>query len=87
MFLEVGGWAHGQPSKSKFFWKADIYSMAKKLGEYQKDVQLRKPGAKEALEHFKKARKTLVEDIIKVSIESKSKLCVLNHHPVPLAIL
>jgi hypothetical protein len=81
-FHKVGGWSHGQASNSKFFWKADIYSMARKLGEYQKDVQLRKLGAKEALEHFKKTRRALVEDIMKVSIDSKMKILVSNHHPV-----
>ena len=52
----AGGWAHGYASKSKFYWVDDIYAMVKELGKYQKDVKLRKRGAKQALDDFKKSR-------------------------------
>jgi len=52
----AGGWAHGYASNSKFYWEDDIYSMVKEFGKYQKDVELRKRGAKQALDDFKNSR-------------------------------
>jgi hypothetical protein len=52
----AGGWTQGYASNSKFYWVDDIYAMVKELGKYQKDVNLRKRGAKDALDDFKKSR-------------------------------
>jgi hypothetical protein len=44
--------------------------MAKRLGEYQRDIQLNSSGARQGLEDFKQARKVVVKNIITVSIAS-----------------
>lgn len=67
MLSTVGGWAHGHASNGKFYWKDDIYDMAKELGVYQSNVQLRKPGAKQLLENFKQDRIKIVKSILMVS--------------------
>jgi hypothetical protein len=52
----AGGWAQGYASKSKYYWVDDIYDIVKELGKYQKDVKMRKRGAKQALDDFTEAR-------------------------------
>lgn len=51
---------------------ADIYDMAEKLGKYQKNVHMRMPGAKQALEEFKAARIDYVASILEVSMCERS---------------
>jgi len=67
-FTIAGGWAHGYHSNSKYYWVNDIYDMVKELGNYQKDVSMRKRGAKQALEDFTKARIEFVATNAVVSV-------------------
>jgi hypothetical protein len=62
-YIIAGGWAHGRRSSSKFFWESDIYDMSQRVGVLQKDVALRKKGAKKALEQFKINRKIFIDDV------------------------
>ncbi|KAG2114621.1 uncharacterized protein F5147DRAFT_677454 [Suillus discolor] len=62
-FTNIGGWAHGHASGSKFFWSDDILKVAAQLGMYQKDVHMFKPGAKKRLEDFKQSRKRYVHSV------------------------
>ncbi|KAF7984914.1 hypothetical protein HWV62_10935 [Athelia sp. TMB] len=62
---EIGGWSHGHSSNSKFFWNQDVIDMCEQLGSYQKNVSLRKRGAKKALDDFVAARIQLVEQTAK----------------------
>lgn len=64
-FTNIGGWAHGHASGSKFFWSDDIFNLAARLGAYQKDVHMRKPGAKKRLEDFKSSCKKYVDFVVK----------------------
>jgi hypothetical protein len=68
--LSVGGWSHGHPSSSKFYWESDIYAMAEILGPYEKNIHMRKPGAKQALETFKAGRQAHVRSILEVALFS-----------------
>ncbi|KIJ61012.1 hypothetical protein HYDPIDRAFT_31712 [Hydnomerulius pinastri MD-312] len=63
-FTNVGGWAHGHASHSKFFWTSDVYDMGQQLGKYQKDVHMRKTGARVLLNDYKEARKQFVASIL-----------------------
>ncbi|KAG2139716.1 hypothetical protein DEU56DRAFT_911980 [Suillus clintonianus] len=63
-FTNIGGWAHGNASGSKFFWSDDVLRMAVQLGVYQKGVHMFKPGAKKALEDFKQSRKEFVNSVV-----------------------
>ncbi|KAG2137149.1 uncharacterized protein EDB93DRAFT_769323 [Suillus bovinus] len=63
-FTNIGGWAHGHASGSKFFWSDDVLKMAAQLGFYQKDVHMFKPGAKKRLEDFKQSRKIYVDSVV-----------------------
>ncbi|GBE85174.1 hypothetical protein SCP_0703600 [Sparassis crispa] len=60
----VGGWSHGHASASKFYWEADIYPMAQEFGQYQRNVHIHKPGAKDALKKFRESRMKFVEDVL-----------------------
>jgi hypothetical protein len=62
----AGGWNHGHPSKGRFYWEADIFDMAKKLGNYQKDIHMRKTGARTSFDHFQASRKKLIKCIQEV---------------------
>ncbi|KAG1785897.1 uncharacterized protein HD556DRAFT_84031 [Suillus plorans] len=62
-FTNIGGWAHGHASGSKFFWSDDVLKVAAQLGIYQKDVHMFKPGAKKRLEDFKQSRKRYVDSV------------------------
>jgi hypothetical protein len=66
--LPVGGWSHGHSSSSKFYWKSDVYAMAEMLGLYEKNLYMRKPGAKQALENFKVGRQAQVRTILEVDM-------------------
>jgi hypothetical protein len=57
----VGGWAHGHPSNSQFYWKSDIENMLHTLSKYEADVRSRMKGAKQALEDFKAKRIEIVQ--------------------------
>ncbi|KAG1731967.1 uncharacterized protein EDB91DRAFT_701462 [Suillus paluster] len=63
-FTNIGGWAHGHASGSKFFWSADVLKMAQQLGARHKDVHMFKPGAKEALKDFKQSREEYVNAVV-----------------------
>ncbi|KAG0698024.1 hypothetical protein DFH29DRAFT_1003243 [Suillus ampliporus] len=63
-FTNIGGWAHGHASGSKFFWSADVLKTAEQLGMYQKDVHMFKPRAKQVLEDFKQSRKEYVDSVV-----------------------
>ncbi|KAG2338543.1 hypothetical protein BDR05DRAFT_1004117 [Suillus weaverae] len=63
-FTNIGGWAHGHASGSKFFWSDDVPKMAVQLGMYQKDVHMFKSGAKKRLEDFKQSRKRYVDSVV-----------------------
>ncbi|KAG2083948.1 hypothetical protein BD769DRAFT_1397808 [Suillus cothurnatus] len=65
-FTNIGGWAHGHASGSKFFWSDDVLQMAAQLGMHQKDVHMFKPGAKIRLEDFKQSRKRYVKSVADV---------------------
>ncbi|OAX41097.1 hypothetical protein K503DRAFT_864114 [Rhizopogon vinicolor AM-OR11-026] len=63
-FANIGGWAHGHASGSKFFWSADVFQMAEQFGAYQKDAYMGKRGAKQALEVFMELRRKYVVSVI-----------------------
>ncbi|KAJ7754558.1 hypothetical protein B0H16DRAFT_747932 [Mycena metata] len=62
-YTNIGGHAHGYPSKSQFYWKSDIEEMAETLAAYDRDVKMRLPGARKAREDFTAERIALVEAI------------------------
>ncbi|TDL27038.1 hypothetical protein BD410DRAFT_836117 [Rickenella mellea] len=53
--IPVGGWA-GHKTSSRFYWMPAIWAMWKSLNKYEKNIQLRQPGAAAALHSFKKAQ-------------------------------
>jgi hypothetical protein len=68
--IQVGGWAHGHASKRKFYWQGDVENMARKWELLQKDVHTRLPGARQNLENFRLERRTLVGEVIEVTVDS-----------------
>lgn len=71
-FTNIGGWAHGHTSGSKFFWSDDVLQMAAQLGMYQKDVHMFKPGAKKRLEDFKQSRERCVDSVVNHAVVCKA---------------
>ncbi|KAF9464012.1 hypothetical protein BDZ94DRAFT_532928 [Collybia nuda] len=67
-YTNVGGWAHGHASGSRFYWKADIEYVAREWETLQKNLQTGLPKAKEKLNEFKLARIDLVDEITKYAI-------------------
>ncbi|KAJ7461802.1 hypothetical protein B0H11DRAFT_2056102 [Mycena galericulata] len=63
-YTNIGGFAHGHASNSKFYWRADIEEMADLLGAHERDVNMRVIGARKKLEDFTEERITLVEAIV-----------------------
>ncbi|KAJ7037952.1 hypothetical protein C8F04DRAFT_998527 [Mycena alexandri] len=63
-YTNIGGHAHGYPSKSRFYWQSDIEEMAETLAAYDRDVHMRLPGARKALEAFTAERIALVRTVV-----------------------
>ncbi|KAF8054259.1 hypothetical protein FPV67DRAFT_1133531 [Lyophyllum atratum] len=63
-YTTVGGWSHGYPSKSKFYWKGDIYDIARTWGAHTSNVHMRIPGAKQKMEDFRDQRLKFVEEVV-----------------------
>ncbi|KAF9476676.1 hypothetical protein BDN70DRAFT_882141 [Pholiota conissans] len=59
----VGGWAHGHKSSSKFFWRSDIEDMMHQLATYNQKKHMRVPGAQNELKVFTEQRIERVQDI------------------------
>ncbi|KAJ6588719.1 hypothetical protein B0H19DRAFT_1100844 [Mycena capillaripes] len=64
-YTNIGGFAHGHASRSKFYWRQDIIDMAEKLGLYQRDVHMRAIGACQKLEDFTAQRVAFVNTVVK----------------------
>ena len=65
-YYVVGGWAHGHPSSSKFYWASDVDDIGHQIARLNNDVHMRKPGASKALSNFYTARLALVEHVVQV---------------------
>ncbi|KAJ6595671.1 hypothetical protein DFH09DRAFT_1135288 [Mycena vulgaris] len=59
-YTNIGGFAHGHPSRSKFYWKPDIENMTQKLAIHERDIHMRVIGARKRLEDFTAERIALV---------------------------
>ncbi|KAJ7037944.1 hypothetical protein C8F04DRAFT_1090727 [Mycena alexandri] len=64
-YTNIGGFAHGYPSKSHFYWKADIEEMAETVAAYEHDIKRRVVGARKKFEEFSAERIALVEAVVK----------------------
>ncbi|OBZ74626.1 hypothetical protein A0H81_05073 [Grifola frondosa] len=64
-YSNVGGWAHGWATKTRFYWDADIVDMADKLADLERDIHMRKPHARRARKEFKAAKVAQVDGIRK----------------------
>ncbi|KIM36512.1 hypothetical protein M413DRAFT_31565 [Hebeloma cylindrosporum] len=67
----VGAWSHGHARDNRFFWIPDIKAISLKLAKYQKNVDLRRLGAKQALKDFKAQRVKMVTSIHKLADEGE----------------
>ncbi|KDR69735.1 hypothetical protein GALMADRAFT_255521 [Galerina marginata CBS 339.88] len=59
----VGGWAHGHRSGSRFFWDEDIEKMVQKLTVLEHGIHMRLTDARKKLDEFKAQQIQRVEDI------------------------
>ncbi|KAJ7754550.1 hypothetical protein B0H16DRAFT_1372568 [Mycena metata] len=67
-YTNIGGFAHGYPSKSHFYWKADIEEMAETVAAYDRDIKQRVAGARQKFEEFSAERTALVEAVVKHAV-------------------
>ncbi|KAF9464002.1 hypothetical protein BDZ94DRAFT_1257356 [Collybia nuda] len=64
-YTNVGGWAHGHSSGSKFYWVSDVDNVARQWGLLQKDLHMRLVGARKRIDEFRATMIDLVATIIK----------------------
>ncbi|KAF7325951.1 CUE domain-containing protein [Mycena kentingensis (nom. inval.)] len=64
-YTNIGGHSHGHASNSKFYWHDDIKDMIQRLAAFNRDIQMRIPGAKKKKEEFINEREAAVEKIQK----------------------
>ncbi|KAF8066603.1 hypothetical protein FPV67DRAFT_1495663 [Lyophyllum atratum] len=62
-YTNVGGFAEGRQSSSKFYWASDIDDTAKQLADLKEDVRKQLPGAKQKLNEFQIERMELVQSV------------------------
>ncbi|KAF8066606.1 hypothetical protein FPV67DRAFT_1582098 [Lyophyllum atratum] len=63
-YTNVGGWAHGRGSGSKFYWKSDVHETATKLAKLKENVRNKLQGAKQKLNEFQLERMNLVDEVV-----------------------
>jgi hypothetical protein len=66
----VGPWLceYGPGNRpTRYFWPSDINSTSQKLAEYERNIKLHRPGAKQALKDFKVQQIELLTSISDVS--------------------
>ncbi|KAH9968565.1 hypothetical protein BJV74DRAFT_868159 [Russula compacta] len=68
-YTKIGGWAHGHPSNSRFYWRPDLYEMGKRLAELEEDRDAGKPGALQKLKAFRAERILFVDSIVQSCAE------------------
>jgi hypothetical protein len=78
----VGGWAHGQASNRRFYWKPDLYEMGKRMAELEQDISEGKPGAQQRFKSFRAERILLVDSIIQVCFHFTHFSCSIDRAPI-----
>jgi len=73
-----GGWTRGRASNGRYYWKQDLYDMAKKFTELEEDKDAGKAGAHERLKSFRAERILLADSIVQVCYKSSSASCGNN---------
>jgi hypothetical protein len=75
LYYVDGGWTQGRASNGRYYWKQDLYDMAKKFTELEEDRDAGKAGAHERLKSFRAERILLADSIVQVSYRSLSTSC------------
>jgi hypothetical protein len=75
LYYVDGGWTQGRTSNGRYYWKPDLYDMAKKFTELEEDRDAR---AHERLKSFRAERILLADSIVQVSYRSSSTSCCKN---------
>ena len=78
LYYVDGGWTQGRVSNGRYYWKPDLYDMAKKFTELEEDRDMGKAGAHERLKSFRAERILLADSIVQVSYMSSSTSCGSN---------
>ena len=78
LFHVDGGWNQGRASNSRYYWKPDLYDVAKKLTELEEDRDAGKAGAHERLKSFRAKNLVSADSIVQVSCRSSSTSCCNN---------
>lgn len=73
-----GGWTQGRTSNGRYYWKPDLYDMAKRFTELEQERDAGKAGAHERLKFFRAERILLADSIVQVSYTSSSTSCCNN---------
>ena len=78
LYYVDGGWTKGRASNGRYYWKSDLYDMAKKFTELEEGRDAGKAGAQERLKSFRAERIVLADSIVQVSYRSSSTPCYNN---------
>ncbi|KAH6918137.1 hypothetical protein BKA70DRAFT_9226 [Coprinopsis sp. MPI-PUGE-AT-0042] len=68
LYTNVGGWAHGYPSNSRYYWDEDLEEIHTKWSTVKSNAHNGLIGAKEAFTAWKEEREEFVEQAVKLSL-------------------
>ncbi|KAI0343093.1 hypothetical protein BDW22DRAFT_1478005 [Trametopsis cervina] len=71
-YTNIGGFAHGHPSSSRFYWEDDVHAMAQQHGDLVKNVRLKKADAANQLVSFEASRVKLVSEMTQLMSKMQS---------------
>ncbi|KAN0105528.1 hypothetical protein V8E52_010933 [Russula decolorans] len=68
-YTKNGGWTQRRTSNGRYYWKQDLYDIAKKFTELEEDRDTGKAGAHERLKSFRAKRILLADSIVQSCAE------------------
>ena len=66
MISQEGAWSDGRVSTSRYFWRAELYSINNRVAKLKENIKLNQPEARKAYEDFRKERILFVQTTVEV---------------------